>query len=305
MAEELVAQATQPWTDCRWARPLVQQLCELYNSSTLVGDKECPFESLVEPLRGMLLPVAASADDPEFMQGAKKAQRLRAYLISIQNTTSRQSGAAIPDHGSLGSQQNRGPVMVCTPGFNHFSPGLLRPDNYAMGQYDGGRRDRPDSRDRFPGRHYVRSDWSGHLDVGQVGGRQGVDPTHSSWMGQMPIQHGQAFDSSGPGFVFPNLQQSHSSNRGNVRFSNRNPHNALQQLPAFQRPPEHSFQQSQSFLAAQAAAAVPIGRFDQKLQVPKWQNGQASDSYGPGHLILADLPRFSFILKTVIILNML
>jgi hypothetical protein len=77
MAEELVAQATQPWTDCRWARPFVQQLRELYNSSTLVGDKECPFESLVEPLRGILLPVAASADDPEFMQGAKKAQRLR------------------------------------------------------------------------------------------------------------------------------------------------------------------------------------------------------------------------------------
>ena len=49
---------------------------------------------------------------------------------------------AIPDHGSLGSQQNRGPVMVCNPVFNNFSPGLLRPDNYAMGQYDGGRRDR-------------------------------------------------------------------------------------------------------------------------------------------------------------------
>ena len=126
MEEELVAaEATQPWTDCRWARPFIQQLCELYNSSTLVGDKECPFESLVEPLRGILLPVAASADDPEFMQGAKKAQCLRDYLISIQNTTSRQSGAAIPDHGLLGSQQNRGPVMVCNPVFNNFSPGLL------------------------------------------------------------------------------------------------------------------------------------------------------------------------------------
>jgi hypothetical protein len=44
MAEEPVAQATQPWTDCRWERPFVQQLHELYNSSTLVGDKECWIE---------------------------------------------------------------------------------------------------------------------------------------------------------------------------------------------------------------------------------------------------------------------
>ena len=110
---------------------------------------------------------------------------------------------------------NRGPVMVCNPVFNTFSPGLPQPDNFAIGQYDGGRRDRPDSRDRLSGRHYVRSDWSGHLDVGHasVGGRQGVHPTDSGWMGQMPIQHGQAFDSYGPSFVFPNLQQSHSSNR--------------------------------------------------------------------------------------------
>jgi hypothetical protein len=67
--------------------------------------------------------------------------------------------------------------------FNHFSPSLPRHDNYAIivaiGLYDGGRKDSPDSRDRLGQscRHYVRSDWSGHLHVGHVGGRQGVHPT--------------------------------------------------------------------------------------------------------------------------------
>ena len=282
-----VGEASQPWTNCQFAKPYIQQLRALYQSSTLVGDVGPSFESLVAPLRAISVPVATSVSNPNFQQGVQEFNYIKAYLVSLQNTMSRHGGAAIADHGSLGSQQNPGPVLVCNPVFNHYSPGLLRPDNHAMGQYDGGRRDRPDSKDRFPGRHYVRSDWSGHLDVGQVGGRQGVEPIHSSWMGQMPIQHGQAFHSSGPGFVFPNLQQSHSSNSGNVRFSNRNPHNALQQHPAFQRPPEYSFQQSQSFPAAQAAAAVPIGQFDQKSQVPKWQHG-----------ILTDIPRFSLSKKT-------
>ena len=160
----------------------------LYQSSTLVGDEERSFESLVEPLRAILVPVATSVSNPYFQQVAQEFDYIKAYLISSQNTMSRHGGAAIADHGSLGSQQNPGPVMVCNlnPVFNHFSPSLPRHDNYAIivaiGLYDGGRKDSPDSRDRLgqSGRHYVRtvrSDWSGHLHVGHVGGRQGVHPT--------------------------------------------------------------------------------------------------------------------------------
>jgi hypothetical protein len=36
------------------------------------------------------------------------------------------SSAAIADHGSLGSQQNPCPVMVCNPVFKHFSPSLTQ-----------------------------------------------------------------------------------------------------------------------------------------------------------------------------------
>jgi hypothetical protein len=68
----------------------------------------------VEPLRGILLPIAASADDPEFMRCAERVERLRAYLISVQNITSRQSGAAIADHGLLGSQQIAAPLWSAT-----------------------------------------------------------------------------------------------------------------------------------------------------------------------------------------------
>ena len=144
---EAVGQASQPWTDCKWAKSYVQELHALYQLSTLVGDMERSFESLVEPLRSILVPVATSVSNPNFKQGMQEFCDIKAYLISSQNTMSRHGGAAIADHSSLGSQQNRGPVMVCNPVFNNFSPGLLRPDNYAMGKYDGGRRDRPDSRD--------------------------------------------------------------------------------------------------------------------------------------------------------------
>ena len=182
---EAVGQASQPWTDCKWAKSYVQELHALYQSSTLVGDEERSFESLVEPLRAILVPVATSVSNPYFQQVAQEFDYIKAYLISSQNTMSRHGGAAIADHGSLGSQQNPGPVMVCNlnPVFNHFSPSLPRHDNYAIivaiGLYDGGRKDSPDSRDRLgqSGRHYVRSDWSGHLHVGHVGGRQGVHPT--------------------------------------------------------------------------------------------------------------------------------
>jgi hypothetical protein len=145
--------------------------------------EERSFESLVEPLRAILVPVATSVSNPYFQQGAQEFDYIKAYLISSQNAMSRHGGAAIADHGSLGSQQNPGPVMVCNPIFNNFSPGLPQHDNYAIivaiGLYDGGRKDSPDSRDRLgqSGRHYVRSDWSGHLHVGHVGGRQGVHPT--------------------------------------------------------------------------------------------------------------------------------
>jgi hypothetical protein len=52
----------------------------------------------------------------------------------------------------------------------------------------------------------------GHHHVGHVGGRQGVHPTDSGWMGQMPgHQYGQAFGSYGPGFAFPNHQHGNHS----------------------------------------------------------------------------------------------
>jgi hypothetical protein len=120
MAESPVGQASQPWTDCKWAKSYVQELHALYQLSTLVGNEERSFEELVEPLRGILLPVAASVDDPGFMRGAEKVDKIKTYLISVQNTMSRHGCAAIADHGSLGSQQNRGPVMVCNPVFNNF-----------------------------------------------------------------------------------------------------------------------------------------------------------------------------------------
>jgi hypothetical protein len=104
----------------------------LYQSSTLVGDEERSFESLVEPLRAILVPVATSVSNPYFQQVAQEFDYIKAYLISSQNTMSRHGGAAIADHGSLGSQQNPGPVMVCNPVFNHFSPSLPRHDNYAI-----------------------------------------------------------------------------------------------------------------------------------------------------------------------------
>jgi hypothetical protein len=96
-------------------------------------------------LRSILVPVATSVS--QFQARSAKFDDIKAYLISSQNTMSRHGGAAIADHGSLGSQQNPGPVMVCSPVFNQFSPGLLLPDNSAIGKYEGGRRDRPDSRD--------------------------------------------------------------------------------------------------------------------------------------------------------------
>jgi len=137
MAEDSVGQASQRWTDCKWAKSFVQELHALYQSSTLVGDEERSFKSLVEPLLAILVPVAASVDDPEFTRGAEKVEKIRAYLRSVQNTMSRHGGAAIADHGSLGSQQNPGPVMVCSPVFNQFSPSLPRHNNYAIGLYDG------------------------------------------------------------------------------------------------------------------------------------------------------------------------
>ena len=184
MAEDSVGQASHPWTYCKWAKSFVQELHALYQSSTLVGDKERSFESLVEPLRAILVPVAASVDDPEFTRGAEKVEKIRAYLRSVQNTMSRHGGAAIADHCSLGSQQNPGPVMVCSPVSTilvlAFRDMTITPSAY-MTVTPGGRRDRPDSRDRLGQscRHYVRSDWSGHLHVGHVGpgGRQGVHPT--------------------------------------------------------------------------------------------------------------------------------
>ena len=180
-----VGEASQPWTNCQFAKPYIQQLRALYQSSTLVGDVGPSFESLVAPLRAISVPVATSVSNPNFKQGMQEFNDIKAYLVSLQNTMSRHGGAAIADHGSLGSQQNPGPVMVCNlnPVFNHFSPSLPRHDNYAIivaiGLYDGGRKDSPDSRDRLGQscRHYVRSDWSGHLHVGHVGGRQGVHPT--------------------------------------------------------------------------------------------------------------------------------
>jgi hypothetical protein len=120
MAEGPVGQASQPWTDCKWAKSYVQELHALYQSSTLVGDEERSFEALVEPLRGILLPVAALVDDPECMRSAEKVEKIKIYLNSVQNTMSRHGGAAIADHGSLGSQQNPGPVMVCSPVFQPF-----------------------------------------------------------------------------------------------------------------------------------------------------------------------------------------
>jgi hypothetical protein len=49
------------------------------------------------------------------MRGAEKLEMIKTYLISVQNKTSRHGGAAIADHGSLGSQQIPGPVLVCSP----------------------------------------------------------------------------------------------------------------------------------------------------------------------------------------------
>ena len=138
----------------------------------------------MEPLRAILVPVSTSVSNPYFQQGAQEFDYIKAYLISSQNTMSRNSGAAIADHGSLGSKQNPGPVMVCNPVSTilvlAFRDMTITPSAY-MTVTPGGRRDRPDSRDRLGQscRHYVRSDWSGHLHVGHVGpgGRQGVHPT--------------------------------------------------------------------------------------------------------------------------------
>jgi hypothetical protein len=79
MAEGPVGQASQPGADCKWAKSYVQELHALYQSSTLVGDEERSFEALVEPLRGILLPVAASVDDPEFMRGAERSRKSKLF----------------------------------------------------------------------------------------------------------------------------------------------------------------------------------------------------------------------------------
>ena len=153
--------------------------------------------------------------------------------MSSQNTMSRHGGAAIADHhdGSLGSQQNPGPVMVCSPVFNHFSPSLPRPDNYAIGLHDSGQMGQmpghpygqafgsygPQAVFAFPNHQQSQSFQPspaahGFHHVGHVGGRQGVDPTYSGWMGQMPgYQYGQAFGSNGPRFAFPNHQHGNHS----------------------------------------------------------------------------------------------
>ena len=110
-----VGEASQPWTNCQWAKPYIQQLHALYQSSTLVGDVEPSFESLVAPLRAISVPVATSVSNPNFKQGEQEFNDIKAYILKFQNTMSRHGGAAIADHGSLGSQQNPGPVMVCNP----------------------------------------------------------------------------------------------------------------------------------------------------------------------------------------------
>ena len=174
-----VGEASQPWTNCQFAKPYIQQLRALYQSSTLVGDVGPSFESLVAPLRAISVPVATSVSNPNFKQGMQEFCDIKAYLVSLQNTMSRHGGAAIADHGSLGSQQNPGPVMVCNPVFNHFSPGLPRHDNYhqhdqAFGSYGPvfafPNHQQSQSFQPSPAAH-------GFHHVGHVGGRQGVHPT--------------------------------------------------------------------------------------------------------------------------------
>jgi hypothetical protein len=79
MAESAaVGQASQPWTDCKWAKPYVQQLYALYQSSTLVGDEERSFESIIEPLQAILVPVATSLLNPNFKQGVQEFNDIKA-----------------------------------------------------------------------------------------------------------------------------------------------------------------------------------------------------------------------------------
>ena len=168
----------------------------------------------MEPLRAILVPVATSVWNPYFQQGVHEFDYIKAYLISSQNTMSRHGGAAIADHGSLGSQQNPGPVMVCNPVFNHFSPGLPRHDNYHQHDQAFGshgpvfafpNHQQSQSFQPSPAAH-------GFHHVGHVGGRQGVHPSDSGWTGQMlGHQYGQAFGSYGPRFAFPNHQHGNHS----------------------------------------------------------------------------------------------
>ena len=80
MAAGPIDEESQPWTDCKWAKSYVQELHELYQSSTFVGDEERSFESLVAPLRAISVPVATSVSNPNFKQGEQEFNDIKAYI---------------------------------------------------------------------------------------------------------------------------------------------------------------------------------------------------------------------------------
>jgi hypothetical protein len=85
---------TESWTVCRWARPQIKTLRDLYESSFFCDDVDCPFDDILMPLRDIIVPVPTYPTHPDFIRGIKEAETIRITLLSFQKNVSGQGGAA-------------------------------------------------------------------------------------------------------------------------------------------------------------------------------------------------------------------
>ena len=87
LSEMSDADKTLPWTSCKWVKKDVQQLRDLWTTSTFADEEDITFDCFTRPLTKILVSADAEFMDDDVERGRVECNKIKLRLLDYQKSS--------------------------------------------------------------------------------------------------------------------------------------------------------------------------------------------------------------------------